>query len=81
MISTYNTYDDGDPEKCEMDEVVLSREFPGYPEELSYLNYNELLHLIEKGLEGIGSQFRKEELEEIFSELKKAASMVEEIYN
>jgi|GEM_PF-4639585 len=76
MVATYNTYDDGDPERCEMDEVVLSKEFPGYPEELSYLKYNEFLNLIENGLKEIVSQFRKVEIEEISEELVKAKSII-----
>lgn len=72
MISTYNTYDYEDPEKCEIDEVVLSKEFPGYTEELSYLSYNEFLNLIERGLELAISRFGETEKEKIFNQLEKA---------
>lgn len=43
MISTYSTYDNDGDERCELDEVVLSKEFPGYPEELSYIKYKDFL--------------------------------------
>ncbi|MDC0763036.1 hypothetical protein POF51_20165 [Brevibacillus sp. AG] len=76
MIATYNTYDNDDPEKCEMDEVVLSKEFPGYPEELSYLSYKEFLNLIEHGLEVAISRFGETEKEEILNELEKATNVL-----
>lgn len=76
MIATYSTYEDSDPEQCEMDEVVLSMEFAGYPEELSYLKYKEFFKLIEYGLEEKISRFEESEKEEILKELEKARSLV-----
>jgi hypothetical protein len=59
-----------------MDEVVLSMEFAGYPEELSYLKYKEFFKLIEYGLEEKISRFEESEKEEILKELEKARSLV-----
>ncbi|WP_259392295.1 hypothetical protein [Paenibacillus thiaminolyticus] len=80
MIGTYSTYDDGDPERCEIDEVVLNKEFPSYPEELSYMKYSEFLHLIQDGLKEVIFRFEKEEKEEISRELNKARIMLQENY-
>lgn len=60
----------------EVDEVVLSMEFPGYPEELSYLKYKEFLNLIEHGVEVAISRFGESEREEILTELEKARNIV-----
>ncbi|EOO34196.1 MULTISPECIES: hypothetical protein [Bacillus cereus group] len=76
MIATYGTYDDGDSERCEMDEVVLSMEFPGYPEEISCLKYKEFFKVIEYGLEEKISRFEESEKEEILKELEKARSLI-----
>jgi len=76
MIATYRTYDDGDPERCAMNEVVLSMEFAGYPEELSYLKYKEFFKLIEYGLEEKISRFEELEKEEILKELEKAKILI-----
>ncbi|WP_374043228.1 hypothetical protein [uncultured Paenibacillus sp.] len=72
MIATYNTYDNDDPEKCEYDEVVFSKEFPGYPEELSYLKYTDFLRLIEDGLKGVIFKFEEKEQLEILNEFERA---------
>ncbi|PEM38829.1 hypothetical protein [Bacillus pseudomycoides] len=80
MIATYSTYDDGDSEGCEMDEVVLSMGFPGYPEEISCLKYKEFFKLIEYGLEEKISRFKELEKEEILKELEKARSGFESIF-
>ncbi|MGH1049044.1 hypothetical protein [Bacillus sp. SRB_8] len=76
MIATYSTYDDGDSERCEVDEVVLSMEFPGYPEEISCLKYKEFFKVIEYGLEEKISRFEESEKEEILRELEKARSLI-----
>jgi hypothetical protein len=72
MIATYGTYDDNDPERCEMDEVVLSKEFPGYQEELSYIKYEDLFKLIELVLEERISRFEESDKKDILNELEKA---------
>ncbi|WP_426981412.1 hypothetical protein [Bacillus pseudomycoides] len=74
MIATYGTYDDGDSER--LDEVVLSMEFPGYPEEISCLKYKEFFKVIEYGLEKKISRFEESEKEEILKELEKARSLI-----
>ncbi|MGG4147292.1 hypothetical protein ABEW34_29670 [Paenibacillus algorifonticola] len=76
MIATYSTYDDGDDERCEVDEVVLSKEFPGYPEELSYIKYNAFLKLIEDGLEEVISRFSNTETEEILKAMSEAEKII-----
>ncbi|WP_425464159.1 hypothetical protein [Paenibacillus lentus] len=72
MIATYNMYDNDDPDKCKPDEVVFSKEFPGYPEELSYLKYTEFQRLIEDGLKKVIFKFEEKEQLEILNEFERA---------
>ncbi|MDS0527134.1 hypothetical protein NNC19_15695 [Clostridium sp. SHJSY1] len=80
MIATYNTFDNGDPERCEEDEVVLSMEFPGYQEEVSYLKYKEFFYLIEYGIKEKISLFIDSDKEAILKELGNARNLILENY-
>ncbi|NQF15939.1 hypothetical protein HPY31_18755 [Brevibacillus sp. HB1.3] len=72
MIATYRTYALDDPERCAIDQVVLSMEFPGYPEETACITYDEYLQVIECGLQDVMDRYEDSEREEILQTLEKA---------
>ncbi|GEC90504.1 hypothetical protein DES34_10880 [Brevibacillus brevis] len=72
MIATYGNFDSDDPERCAIDEVVLSMGFHGFPEEVAYVTYGEYLNLIECGLEEAMDRYEEAAKEEILQALAKA---------
>ena len=70
-ISTYESYDPGDPDRCRKDEVVLNLNFAGSPEEETRITYGEFIELIKYGIAERWQRYSPSEQKEISEYLDK----------
>ncbi len=80
-IYTYNSFEEWEEERCEMNEVVFTIGFPGIPNEISYVKYKEFFKLIENLVFQRIHLFDETEKEEILNSIEKARKVIEEEYS